>query len=288
MNRPARVAAIHDLSGFGRCSLSVIMPVLSAMGVQVCPVPTAILSTHTGGMGEVVMRDLTDFLAPTLAHYQQLGLEFESIYSGFLGSEEQIDHCLSFFRSYPHALSVVDPVMGDHGKPYRTVTPAMQRRMHELAAVADLITPNRTEAMMLLGLDYQQAAPLTRAEAKSLLVRLSELGPAQVVITGVELASGERMANIGYDRKNSTFWCVVCDYVPVAYPGTGDLFAAVLTGALLGDDSLPMAMARATGFAELAIKTTFGYGTDPRHGVMLERLLERLTHREVTSNYTLL
>ena len=111
-DRLKRVAAIHDLSGFGRCSLSVIMPTLSAMGIQVCPVPTAILSSHTGGLGEVEFRDLTDFTLPCLEHYKRLELEFECIYSGFLGSEEQIDHCLAFIHTYPNALAVVDPVMG--------------------------------------------------------------------------------------------------------------------------------------------------------------------------------
>ena len=128
-DRLKRVAAIHDLSGFGRCSLSVIMPTLSAMGIQVCPVPTAILSSHTGGLGEVEFRDLTDFILPCLEHYKRLELEFECIYSGFLGSEEQIDHCLAFIHTYPNALAVVDPVMGDHGKAYRTYTGAMCERM---------------------------------------------------------------------------------------------------------------------------------------------------------------
>lgn len=287
MNRPKRIAAIHDLSGFGRCSLTVIIPVLSAMGLQVCPVPTAVLSTHTGGMGDVAMRDLTDYLPAALAHYRRLDLLFECVYSGFLGSQQQIDGCMEFFRSYPDALAVVDPVMGDHGKPYRTVTPEMRRRMHELVAVADLITPNLTEACMLLGEEYQ-SVPMTRAEAKSRLVRLAGMGPRQVVITGVQLASGERLANIGYDRERGAFWCVVGDYVPVSYPGTGDLFAAVLTGSLLCDDSLPMAMDRATRFSELAIRTTFGYGFDPRHGVVLERVLEWLTHRETLSDYQML
>ncbi len=284
MNRPQRIAAIHDLSGFGRCSLAVIIPVLSAMGMQVCPVPTAVLSTHTGGMGEVALRDLTDYLSPALAHYKKLGLDFECVYSGFLNSPEQIDHCLEYFKSYPNALAVVDPVMGDHGKAYRTVTSPMQQRMHELAAVADVITPNLTEACMLLGESYQ-SAPLTRAEAKSKLVRLSKLGPDRVIITGVGLASGEAMTNIGYDRARGTFWYIACDYVPASYPGTGDLFAAVLTGALLQNDSLPMAMARATHFAQAAIKTTYGYGTDPRFGVMLEPLLGQLAGHEVYSDY---
>jgi pyridoxine kinase len=143
-NRPPRVAAIHDMSGFGRCSLAVILPILSAMGVQVCPVPTAILSTHTGGMGEVVLRDLTEYIRPALEHYKRLELDFECVYTGFLASEAQIGLCREFMAAYPGALKVVDPVMGDHGKPYRTYTLGMQRRMHELVEAADVITPNLT------------------------------------------------------------------------------------------------------------------------------------------------
>ena len=172
MNRPLRVAAIQDMSGFGRCSLTVILPVLSVMGVQVSPIPTAILSTHTGGFGEVVMRDLTDYLAPCLEHYKSQGIEYECVYSGFLASENQVDHCLEFFHSYPDAFKVVDPVMGDHGKPYKTYTRAMQKRMAELVRVADLITPNVTEACILLGEEYDHN-PITRQQAKSMLVQLT-------------------------------------------------------------------------------------------------------------------
>ena len=156
-DRPKRVAAIHDLSGFGRCSLSVILPTLSVMGVQVCPIPTAVFSTHTGGLGEVQRRDLSDFTLPCLEHYQRLGLEFECVYSGFLSSEEQIDHCLKFFSTYKDAFAVVDPVMGDHGRPYRTITPGMRARLGELVQVADVITPNLTEALLLLGEDASRA-----------------------------------------------------------------------------------------------------------------------------------
>lgn len=283
---PKRVAAIHDLSGVGRCSLSVILPILSAMGVQACPVPTAILSTHTGGFGDVAFQDLTDFLPQALAHYQKLDLDFQCIYSGFLGSEAQIDHCLAFFKAYPNALAVVDPVMGDHGKAYKTVTEAMRRRMIELVCIADIITPNLTEAKILLGEEYR-AMPLTRSEAKSMLARLSEKGPRFIVITGVSLAEGS-MANIGYDRVHNYYWCVPCDYVPVSYPGTGDIFAAVLTAAFLTGDSLPIAMSRASRFVEIAIKTTFSYGGDTRHGVMLESAMPMLMQREVPQNFHLL
>ena len=281
-----RVAAIHDLSGFGRCSISVILPVMSAMGVQVCRVPTAVLSTHTGGLGEVAVRDLTDFIEACLEHYKRIDIGFDCIYSGFLNSQRQIDSCLDFYAAYPDALAVVDPVMGDHGKPYRTYTAEMRARMKELVNVADVITPNMTEAAMLLGTEYSHT-PVTRTQAKSMLARLGEMGPRMVVITGVEMAAGE-MANIGYDKENGAFWHVGCDYVPVSYPGTGDIFAAVLTGGLLRGDSLPLAIVRATRFLEIAIKTTFSYSTDTRYGVMFERALPYLTQNEILSGFSIL
>ena len=284
-DRPKRVAAIHDLSGFGRCSLSVILPTLSVMGVQVCPVPTTVFSTHTGGLGSVEQRDLSDFTLPCLEHYRRLGLEFECVYSGFLSSQEQIDHCLKFFSTYQDALAVVDPVMGDHGRPYRTITPQMRSRLGELVRVADIITPNLTEACMLLKIPYFNEG-LSRAQAKSLLVRLSELGPNYVVITGAPMASGS-IANIGYDRQNNSFWYIDCDYVP-SYPGTGDLFASVLTGGFLTGDSLPMAMGRAAYFVERCIKTTFSYSSDTRYGVMLEKELGVLIDRQNIKDFSLL
>ena len=285
-DRPKRVAAIHDLSGFGRCSLSVILPTLSVMGVQVCPVPTTVFYTHTGGLCSVEQRDLSDFTLPCLEHYRRLGLEFECVYSGFLSSQEQIDHCLKFFSTYQDALAVVDPVMGDHGRPYRTITPQMRSRLGELVRVADIITPNLTEACMLLKIPYFNEG-LSRAQAKSLLVRLSELGPNYVVITGAPMASGS-IANIGYDRQNNSFWYIDCDYVPVSYPGTGDLFASVLTGGFLTGDSLPMAMGRAAYFVERCIKTTFSYSSDTRYGVMLEKELGVLIDRQNIKDFSLL
>lgn len=162
-------------------------------------------------------RDLSDFTLPCLEHYhRRLGLEFRCVYSGF-SSQEQIDHCLKFFSTYQDALAVVDPVMGDHGRPYRTITPQMRNRLGELVRVADIITPNLTEACMLLKIPYFNEG-LSRAQAKSLLVRLSELGPNYVVITGAPMASGS-IANIGYDRQNNSFWYIDCDYVPVSIPG---------------------------------------------------------------------
>jgi len=282
-NQLSRVAAIHDLSGFGRCSLSVILPVLSTMGLQVVAVPTAVLSTHTGGLGEVVMRDLTDYIAPTLEHYKALALDFSCIYTGFLSSVEQIGLCRDFVETYPNALVVVDPVMGDHGRAYRTCTPELRGRMGELVHKAGVITPNLTEAYILLGEEYNPN-PLSAAEAKSLLVRLGALGPQRVLITGVAMSGGV-ISNIGYEREHSSFWRVDCDYVPVSYPGTGDIYASVLTGGILLGDSLPIAMERATRFLELAIKVTYSYGTDTRYGVMLEKSLGWLTQHQLMAGY---
>lgn len=261
-----RVAAIHDLSGFGRCSLAVIMPVLSAMGIQCCPVPTAVLSTHTGGFENIAIKDLTEYIAPTLAQYKKLGIGFDSVYSGFLASAEQIDHCLEFFSAYKNSLKVVDPVMGDHGKPYRTYTPELCKRTGELVNVADVITPNLTEAAILLGEKYPPQ--LTAAEVRSWLARLCERVKV-AVITGVPLAEGV-IANVGCDRERGGFWRVDCDYVPASYPGTGDIFASVLTGGLLSGDSLPIAIDRATMFTQIAIKNTYSYGLEPRNGVLFE------------------
>ncbi len=283
---PPCVAAIHDLSGFGRCSLSVISPVLSVMGVQSVAVPTAVLSTHTGGFSNVVFRDLSDYLSPTLAQYKEIGIDFSCVYTGFLASEGQIEFCKDFIKAYPKALAVVDPVMGDNGKVYKTYTSDMCSGVRELVKVADLITPNKTEMFILLDLPYSPG-PLTSSQAKSYLLKLSELGISRVIITGVDM-SDMSVCNIGYDRETGRFWRVRCNYLPVSYPGTGDIFSSVVVGAMLKGDSLPMAMERATRFLELAIRTTFSYKTDTRQGVMLESSLLWLAKEQPLDRYELL
>lgn len=283
---PPIVLAIHDMSGIGRCSLSVISPIMSAMGVQVAPIPTAILSTHTGGLGDVALRDLTDFMIPALNHYKALEIEAECIYTGFLSSEEQIDHCLEYFSAFPKSFKVVDPVMGDNGIPYRTYTKTMCSRMTEIVIKSHMITPNLTEASILLGKEYTEA-PLTSQQLKSMLCRLSELGPKYVVITGVKMADGS-VLNAGYDRDLNGYWKVTYSHVPTNYPGTGDMYTAALVAGMMKGDSLPIAMERATRFLELAIKTTFSYGTDRRYGVMFETSLPQLIKDELFSGYEVL
>lgn len=274
MKEIKKVAAIQDLSGIGRCSLTVIIPVLSAMGVQVCPVPTAVLSAHTG-YGEFVMHDLTDFMMPVLEHYKKLDVRFDCVYSGFLASSEQIDHCLEFFKAFPDALKLVDPVMGDDGKAYATYTDELCKRMSELVAVADIITPNLTEAAILLGEDYP-TEPMSEQTAKDWLVRLSDMGADIVVMTSVRF-EGDRIATLGYDRQSSTFIRLINSYVPARYSGTGDMFASVLVGGLLNGEGLSSAMNRASQFTEHTVKITYECGRPWTDGLMFEGELSMLS-----------
>ena len=270
-DRPKRVAAIHDLSGFGRCSLSVILPTLSVMGVQVCPVPTTVFSTHTGGLGSVEQRDLSDFTLPCLKHYRRLGLEFECVYSGFLSSQEQIDHCLKFFSTYQDALAVVDPVMGDYGRVYQTYTAAMCSGMARLAELADVITPNLTEAALLLGQPYE-TLPAGEAGLREITERLSLGGRRSVVLTGASLAPG-RTGAVCFDARTGKTEAVQTAYVAHEFHGTGDVFSSVLTGALVRGESLSSAAGEAAAFVRACAERTAAEDLPMREGVDFEPLL---------------
>ena len=249
-----KTAAIHDLAGFGRCSLTVILPVLSAMGVQACPVPTALLSTHSGGFPGFTFRDLTEEMAAIRDHWASLPLSFDCLYSGFLGSEEQIELVLSFFRVFRKSSGqqvLVDPVMGDNGVRYRTYTDPMQQRMRQLVAEADIVTPNLTEACFLLEEPYPGEC-IALDVAKTYLRRLAKMGPRVAVLTGLSL-SGTSGCNLAYDIHCDQTWMVPYEQVPVRYPGTGDLFASALLGGLLTGDSLPDALDRATQYLSLTV-----------------------------------
>jgi pyridoxine kinase len=271
-----KVAAVQDISCFGRCSLTVIMPVLATLGIQVCPLPTAVLSTHLGGFKDLAFCDFTEHMRDFSRHWQQESITFDAIYSGFLASERQIEIVQDFIDTFakPGLLVLVDPVMGDGGKLYSTYTPAMQNKMKMLVGKAGVITPNYTEACFLLGESYQ-AENVDMDTTKKWLVRLADLGPEQVVITGVP-CSGQKVANIAYDRNCGETWELTHDFIPVSYPGTGDIFASVLLGLLLGGRPLPKAMAQAARFVAKAIDVTVRARTPVREGILLEKVLSRL------------
>jgi pyridoxine kinase len=268
-----RVAAVHDISCFGRCSLTVIMPVLSTMGIQVCPLPTAVLSTHLGGFKDLAFYDFTNHMPKFSHHWKSEGITFNCIYSGFLASVQQIDvvqHFIDEFSSND-PLVVVDPVMGDEGKLYSIYTPHMQEQMKRLVKRADIITPNYTEACFLLGETYHEKV-CDINKMRAWLIALADLGPSIVVMTGIPFEN-ERILTLGYDKEQDAFWEVFNDYIPAKYPGTGDIFTSVLVGSLLHKDSLSVAMKRAAEFTGLAIRTTFQANTPAREGVLVEKVL---------------
>lgn len=282
-----RVAAVQDISGFGRCSLTVVMPILSCMGVQVCPVPTAVLSTHSGGFGEMTFEDLTRNMEAYIAHWKTLGLHFDYIYTGFLGNQKQIDiveEWIKGFKKTKEQQVVVDPVMGDHGKLYKTYDKVMQEKMKLLVKKADIITPNLTEVAFLLDRPYKYE-PMRDEELKEILEALADLGPEIVIITGALEETGKSV-NIAYDKTNKLYWKIPYEELPVSYPGTGDTFTSVLIGALIQGDRLPVAVQRATHFVSLAIQTTYEYKTDTKEGIMLEKVLYSLFNHEIACHYS--
>lgn len=272
-----RVAAIHDMSGFGRCSLTVAIPILSAMGIQCCPLPTAFLSTHTGGFEGFTFLDMTNEMPKVSAHWKQLGLSFQALYSGFLGSERQIGIVEDFIRDFrsPGTVVVVDPVMGDHGKVYQTYTPAMCAGTAHLAAQADVITPNLTEAALLLGVPYENL-PAGESGCREIVERLSLEGKRSVVLTGASAGEDETGA-VCFDTATGRVETVQTKRVPREFHGTGDVFASVLTGALVQGASLTSAARAAVDFVRLCAERTAAQGLPMREGVDFEPLLGTLT-----------
>lgn len=277
--RLPRVAALHDLSCFGRCALTVVLPTLAAMGIQPIPLPTALLSTHTGGFTDLYFDDLTPEMEKITAHWRSIGLDFDAIYVGFLGSAVQIEVVERFIGEFRgDAPVLIDPVMGDDGVLYSTYTTEMVARVRALCAHADLITPNLTEACLLLDRPYRDTTAMTAAEAAAwadeLLTGLRALGARAVVLTGLPHGNVIRVAGAVGDAR----FTVSHARIPAGYPGTGDLFASVLLGRLLEAgtldiDSLREAADSAAIFTARAIAITLEAGTPVRDGVLFEKLL---------------
>ena len=283
---PRRIAAIHDFSCVGRCALTVVIPTLSVMGYQTIPLPTALLSSHTGGFENLYFRDLTDDMHHITAHFDRLGMTFGSIYTGFLGSVEQISVVREFIERLGNIpdetgkapLILVDPVMGDDGVLYATYTPELADGMRELSTHAEVLTPNLTEACFLTGTPYIDTATLSEKEAEafvlSLLEKLSNICHGKIVVTGIGLVGGI-VANAGRDKDGRIFWVKrACQ--DISYPGTGDIFASVLLGALMQGDSFEVACTRAADFIVLLIRESAKIDTPVRMGVALEAHLDAL------------
>jgi len=267
-------ACINDLSGIGRASLTVAIPVLSAMGVQCCPLPTAILSAQTG-FKHYSFVDFTPYMREYYEKWQCEQMPFDALYTGFLGSAEQIAVVREIAANMPEkAFVLVDPVMADNGKVYATYTEEMCRGMRELVCIADIVTPNITEACLLTDAPYTGEA-LDRDTALRLCRGVAALGPQTVVLTGVRTAE-TTIASCLYRAREDTRSVIEKPLSTGRYPGTGDLFASVLCGALLRGDALEAAVDLAAGFVAHTTSYTFEKGADPRHGVLFEHCLKEL------------
>ena len=267
---PKKVLCIHDLSGAGRCSLSVILPVLAVMGLQPIALPTMLLSTHTGGLGQPARLDCEAYGRAALEHYRALGLVPDCIYVGYLGTEALVDLAAEAFRLWPEAVKVVDPVMADGGKPYSGFTPAVIEKVRSLCAAADLILPNLTEARLLLGQDPAlPAEPITQEQALDLAAQLTRIA-GRVVVTGLPMGKFVGCAGAGDER-----FVVRHLHIDRSFPGTGDLFGAIVIGSLLRGNVLSAAADAAAGFVAQAIQHT-PRDADTRFGVWFEPLLPRL------------
>ena len=268
-----RVAAIHDLSCFGRCSLTIALPVLSAMGCQCCPLPTALLSAHTGFTGGSFL-DLTEEMQRIADHWARIDIHFDGIYSGFLGSAAQIGTVQQFITRFRGTgLVVIDPVLGDHGQAYRTCTPELCNGMRRLAESADIITPNLTEASLLLEQPYETIQAIDPAE---IVRRLSLEGRRSVVLTGYSTGDGQTGA-LCFDRADGSIQAVQVQRVPRDFSGTGDLFTSVLTGAMVKGVPLIQAVRTAADFVQSCAARTLAAGNTDGEGVDFEPLLGTLT-----------
>lgn len=286
MTKQKKIAAIHDLSGYGRASLTTIIPILSTMGIQVCPVPTAILSTHTGGFEDYSFMDLTSYMVEHINHWKKLKLEFDCIYSGFLGSPEQVKIVEDFIDYFGKKaeLILVDPVMGDNGELYSTMTKEMIFEMRKLIQKADIITPNFTELVYLLGEEYDKSISLK--EIKNYLKKLSINGPKIIIATSIPDNENKGViTTLAYDRDEDTFWKIENNKIPISYPGTGDAYSSALIGNILRGNSLPVSMERATTFVSQCIMNSYGFNYPKREGVLLEKSLDVLNSPIIINRY---
>lgn len=273
MKRQKRVAVINDITGFGRCSIAAALPIISAMKIQCCPLPTAILSAHTG-FENYFLRDFTKDMKPYMEHWKSQKLEFDGIATGFLGSKEQIEEVIHFFDLFKTKdnLVLVDPVMGDYGKLYSSYTEEMCEEMKKLVPYADILTPNLTEACRLLDIPYE-TADTSEEGLHQICERLSEMGPDKIVITGLQ--GDEIITNYVYEKGKETRKVLV-DKIGKDRSGTGDVFSSVLFGDVINGKEFYDAASHAAEFITKVIRYTVKLHTPEHYGLCFERYLYEL------------
>lgn len=265
-----KMAVIQDISGYGRCSMTVAMPVISAMRIQCCILPTSIFSNHTG-FSNYFFDDYTDKMPEYIRNWEKLSLEFEGIYSGFLGSGRQIEIVSGFIDRFrgENTQVIVDPVMGDNGRAYATCTPKLCAQMKQLAAKADILTPNLTEACILTDTPYR-ASGWTRREIVAMAEKIHSIGPEKIVITGIR--QGEYIANFVYDRgENLQF--IRTQKVGTERCGTGDLFASIVAADAVNGVPFAQSVKKASQFIRRCILRSIELEIPTTDGVCFEEYL---------------
>lgn len=279
-----RVALINDLSGFGKCSLTAAIPVISVMGIQACPLPTAVLTAQTG-FGEFFCDDFTDRMGRFTEHWKKMEVSFDGIYSGYLASSSQIEEVMHFLEQFQgkDTLYLADPVMGDHGKFYSMVNTEFLEGMRKLSQMADVITPNLTELCFLSGEDYDSIMVCRQMEnyidkiqnlCKQILSKAKKT--QTIIVTGIlrEDENNKYVGNLAVS-KNQCFYTENL-YTGVGFSGTGDLFASVICGSLVKGLSIQEAVEKATYFLQDAIEEASRENIPQNHGVNFEKYLSRL------------
>lgn len=273
MKKQKNALAVHDISCVGRCSLTVALPILSAAGIETSVLPTAVLSTHTGGFTGYTYRDLTEDVLPISDHWATMGLKFDAIYSGYLGSIEQIDLVLELIKRHAAegCIALVDPVMADNGRLYAGFAESFPSQMKRLCAASDIMCPNITEACLMLGEEYKDG-PYTKDYIEGLVRRLSDIGGNRVVLTGVWFDE-KLLGAASYDPKDGRIDYSFAERIPGYLHGTGDVFGSALLGALLRGKSLAEASEIAVKYTRETIAVTFAAETELRMGPCFELTL---------------
>ena len=272
-----KVVTIQDISCYGKCSLTVALPVISAMGIETCVIPTAVLSTHTGGFTGWTFRDLTDDIPAITKHWLSQKLHFDAIYTGYLGSIHQVQLVSDFFDAFggkeQRNAIIVDPAMADFGRLYAGFTLDFVAEMRKLCARADYIIPNMTEAAFLLGIPYREQ--YDRAFAEDVLRRLADLGCPTPVLTGVHY-DNLRQGALAFDSANNTFHEAFQEQIDCMIHGTGDIFASVFTGAITLGKPLQRAVEISVNFTVDCIRKTYPHREEMWYGSCFEPCLGRL------------
>lgn len=271
-----RIVTIQDISCFGKCSLTVALPIISAMGVETVILPTAVLSTHTGGFKNFTLRDLSDDIPKITAHWKEENIDFDAIYTGYLASFEQIDQMKALIDAKSEkTLAFVDPAMADNGKLYTGFTEEFARHMATLCQKADIIVPNLTEASFMLGIPYVESG-YDKAYIEDVLVKLTDLGAKCAVLTGVELGEG-KIGFAMYDKKEFSYYEI--PKIDAKFHGTGDIFSSVTIGGIMRGKSVYDALCLAADYTARCIGVTIPDKAEHWYGVEFEKEIPYLVSR---------